>query len=563
MTCELLDGPRALSPWPPVKILQRATPCRQSRTLRSRHGVAESAGQHERLAYCAVGMAKPVHRLGVSRDTPCDVLGKPLYLAVFSSEGMRHAPDTTDVAEKPRTHAVSNASSVLSGDERSWGGATWPGLGDGGARRGLPSVNANSWPDKVSAMGDETVSPAQLVARGRRSVTARGWREAYSSLLSADQVTALAGGDLELLATAAYMLGRDDEWIAALERAHYVYLDAGESLRGVRCAFWVGVTLATRGEMARATGWLSRAHRLLEREQHECVEQGYLLLPLMFEHEANGDHEAAAITAATAAEIGERFGDTDLFALAVHAQGDFAIRLGRVREGLALLDEAMVAVTTQAVSPVVAGLVYCGVIAGCRQVFELRRAQEWTAALTVWCERATGYEGVYRPLSCASCRDHAVAWCLAGRVEEARRAGVRLAEAINEAAAAQAFYRQGEVHRLWGTLTRPWTPTGTASRYGWEPQPGMALVRLAQGNTDAATAAIRRAVGERLSLCGGPVCFRRASRLCWPRGTSRRHASPAGNSPTSPTPTRATCSRRWPRTRAVLWSWPRATRRLP
>ena len=345
-------------------------------------------------------------------------------------------------------------------------------------------------------MGDETVSPAQLVARGRRSVTARGWTEAYSSLSSADHATPLAGGDLEQLATAAYMLGRDDEWIAALERAHYVYLDAGESLHSVRCAFWVGITLATRGEMARATGWLSRAHRLLEREQHDCVERGYLLLPLMFQHEANGDHEAAAITAATAAEIGERFGDTDLFALAVHAQGDFAIRLGRVREGLALLDEAMVAVTTQAVSPVVAGLVYCGVIAGCQQVFELRRAQEWTAALTVWCEQQpdmrafTGRCLVHR----AEIMQLHGAWPDA--LDEARRAGVRLAEAMNEAAAAQAFYRQGEVHRLLGDFDSAEDAYREASRYGWEPQPGLALVRFAQGNTDAATAAIRRAVGE-------------------------------------------------------------------
>ena len=194
-------------------------------------------------------------------------------------------------------------------------------------------------------MGDETVSPAQLVARGRRSVTARGWTEAYSSLSSADHVTPLAGGDLEQLATAAYMLGRDDEWIAALERAHYVYLDAGESLHSVRCAFWVGITLATRGEMARATGWLSRAHRLLEREQHDCVEQGYLLLPLMFQHEANGDNEAAAITAATAAEIGERSVIPTCSRSRCTRRATSLIRLGRVREGLALLDEAMVAVT--------------------------------------------------------------------------------------------------------------------------------------------------------------------------------------------------------------------------
>src|SRR3989442_1822766 len=152
-----------------------------------------------------------------------------------------------------------------------------------------------------------------------------------------------------------------------LERAHHAYLEAGELLRAVRCAFWVGTTLARRGEMGPATGWLGRAHRLLEREELDCVERGYLLLPVVFQNEATGDYAAAAATAADAAEIGERFGDADLFALAVHEQGNILVRHERVKEGLGLLDEAMVAVTAGEVSPIVTGLVYCGVIAGCQE----------------------------------------------------------------------------------------------------------------------------------------------------------------------------------------------------
>src|SRR5262249_61624829 len=115
-------------------------------------------------------------------------------------------------------------------------------------------------------------------------------------------------------------------------------------------------------------------------------EQGYMLMPVVFQHEAAGDLEGAAATAATAAEIGQRFGDSDLVALAMHTQGDIVVRSGRVSEGLGLLDEAMVTVTTETLSPVVTGIVYCGVILTCEQVFELRRAREWTAALTRWCE---------------------------------------------------------------------------------------------------------------------------------------------------------------------------------
>ena len=138
--------------------------------------------------------------------------------------------------------------------------------------------------------------------------------------------------------------------------------------------------------MGPATGWLGRAQRLLEQEEGECVEQGYMLMPVVFQHEAQGDWEGASATAAAAAEIGERFRDADLFALAIYAQGDILVRYGRISEGLRLLDEAMVAVTTEPLSPIVTGIVYCGVILACEQVYELRRAREWTTALTRWCE---------------------------------------------------------------------------------------------------------------------------------------------------------------------------------
>jgi tetratricopeptide (TPR) repeat protein len=210
---------------------------------------------------------------------------------------------------------------------------------------------------------------------------------AYESLSRADRTAPLVAEDLELLATSAFMLGRDDECLSYLERAYHVYLDGGEAMRAVRCAFWVGMNLALRGEMGRATGWLGRAQRLVEREGSDRVERGYLLVPVMLRHEASGDWEAAYATAADAAEIGQRFGDQDLLALAVHEQGHALVKQGRVEEGLGLFDEAMVAVTAGELSPIVTGMVYCSVIMGCQEVYALHRAQEWTAALTQWCEQ--------------------------------------------------------------------------------------------------------------------------------------------------------------------------------
>ncbi|HEX5574369.1 MAG TPA: LuxR C-terminal-related transcriptional regulator [Gemmatimonadales bacterium] len=334
------------------------------------------------------------------------------------------------------------------------------------------------------------------LGRGRESYARRAWMDAYRSLSQADQAAPLGAEDLDLLATSAFMLGRDDDCLSSLERAHHAYLDAGEAMRAVRCAFWLVINLALGGEMSRATGWLGRAQRLVERDGGDCVERGYLLVPIMLRHEAAGDWEAAYAAAADAAEIGERFGDADLLALAIHEQGLALIQQERVEEGLGLLDEAMVAVTAGELSPIVTGIVYCSVIMGCQEVYALRRAQEWTAALTRWCEEQpemVAFSGrclVHR----AEIMELHGAWREA--LEEAQRAHQRCLQGKNQSAAAQAFYRQAEVHRLQGLFSAAEEAYRDASRCGCEPQPGLALLRLAQGNNDAAAAAIRRAVGE-------------------------------------------------------------------
>ena len=316
------------------------------------------------------------------------------------------------------------------------------------------------------------------------------------ALSRADRAAPLAPGDLELLATAAYMRGEEDEWMHALERACQGHADAGNSRRAARCAFWIGIQLALRGEVGPAGGWLGRAQRLVDKEDGECVEQGYLLIPVSFQHEAEGDWEGAAATVAAAAEIGDRFGDADLFALATHAEGDILVRYGRVPEGLRLLDQAMVTVTTEAISPVVSGIVYCGVILACEEIFELRRAREWTAALARWWEGQpeliafTGRCLVHR----AQLMRLQGAWDDA--LQETERARRSFESATNRAAAAKAQYLQGDVHRLRGEFPEAEDAYRRANELGLEPQPGWALMRLAQGDPDAAAASLRRALAE-------------------------------------------------------------------
>ncbi len=288
------------------------------------------------------------------------------------------------------------------------------------------------------------------------------------------------------------MLGRDDDHVAALERAHHAHTDP---LAAARAAFWIGINLTLRGE-SRAAGWFGRARRLVEREGRECVEQGYLALARMFEHQAAGDHDAAIAAAAEAAAFGERFGDADLFALAAQDQGIMLIVRGDVAQGLALLDEAMVAVTAGELSPMVNGFVYCGVITGCQAAYEPRRAREWTAALTRWC--ASQPDMVSFTGTCLVHRAEILQlhgdWREA--LEEARRARERCDAAQNAPVAALALYRQGELHRLRGDFDAAEDAYREASRGGCEPQPGFALLRLAQGNVETAAAAIRRLVAE-------------------------------------------------------------------
>jgi ATP/maltotriose-dependent transcriptional regulator MalT len=321
------------------------------------------------------------------------------------------------------------------------------------------------------------------------------WLEAYEAFARADEAEPLAPEDLELRAISARMLARDDEAVEILERAHHAYLAGGETVRAAYCAGWIGMTLFYSGAVGPAGGWLARAYRLLEDVPEETAVHGYALLPDVFRHEAAGDLKAAAAVAAEAARIGKRHGDPDLMALAMHAQGHMLVLAGRVTEGLALLDEAMVTVTTAELSPFVVGIVYCGVILACQAGFEVARAREWTLALTRWVERQrdlvafTGRCRVHR----AEILQLGGSWSEA--FEEAQRAAERLGETKNPAVGL-ALYRQAELLRLRGEFKAAEEAYRDASRNGWEPQPGLAQLRLAQGKRDAAHAAIRRAFAE-------------------------------------------------------------------
>jgi DNA-binding CsgD family transcriptional regulator len=339
--------------------------------------------------------------------------------------------------------------------------------------------------------------PDQLV-RARGAFEQHAWTEAYEAFRAADLAQHLDLEDLERVAIAAQLLGNDDDAIELLGRAHQQAIGDGDPVGAARHAFRLGMILANRGDMAVAGGWLGRAARLVEESGLDCVERGYVLVPQGLGQLDGGDPAGAFATFEGIAAIAERFHDVDLGTMSRLGRGRALIDMTEVPRGVALLDEAMVAVTAGEVSPVIAGIVYCGSIEAFQTIFDLRRAQEWTDALRAWCDAQPDlvpFRGrclVYR----AELMQLHGAWPEA--IEEARRAQEWLSRPPPEPAVGEAFYQGAELHRLRGEHSDAEAAYREASHWGRRPEPGLALLRLAQGRLKAAAAAIGRAVDEAL-----------------------------------------------------------------
>ncbi len=346
---------------------------------------------------------------------------------------------------------------------------------------------------------------ADLRERGRSAYRKREWANACALLSAADRESALEPDDLELWVTAAYLTGRDDTGDDLSARA-FRECAGDDPARAARHAVRLAILLLLRGEAARSSGWLTRARRLLDLQGEDCAERGYLLVPAALQHLVDGGLAAAEAASAQAAAIGERFGDSDLLALGRLGVGQALVASGRTAPALALLDEVMVAVTAEEVSPIFAGILYCAVIETCGEAFDLRRAQEWTVALTRWCEAQPDlvpYRG-----QCLVHRSEIMllhgAWPDA--LDEVRRACDGLA---GHPAAGAAYYQLAEVHRFRGEYDRAEEAYRQASRWIPEPQPGLALLRMAQGQANAAAAMLRRALDGTVAF----VALRRAARI--------------------------------------------------
>jgi ATP/maltotriose-dependent transcriptional regulator MalT len=319
---------------------------------------------------------------------------------------------------------------------------------------------------------------------------ARDWQQAYEGLSAADGLDA---SQLDMLADSAHWVGRPDETVDAYQRAYERHLADGEGRRAALSAFMTAVFLRLRGEGAQADGWQARAMRILA-EEAEGAEHGY---PLYLEVAGlmGSDLDAAQAGAQRMQELGRRFGDDTLVALGIFFEGRVLVKQGRVADGLALLDEAMLSALSDRLQPMWTGAIYCGLLDACHELVDLRRAHEWTAATSRWCSPlpvASLYPGI--------CRVHQAEMLqLQGAWEEAEAEALGACAdmvRIDVFAVAGGWYEVGEIRRVRGDLDGAEEAYRNSHELGRDPQPGLALLRLEQGRVDAARASIATAIAS-------------------------------------------------------------------
>lgn len=319
------------------------------------------------------------------------------------------------------------------------------------------------------------------------------WADAFAELSEVQRERGLDADGLERLAVAAYMVGEDEACDAAWVAAHQEWARGDDPDRAAQCAFWHALGLFFRGELAPATGWVARGGRLLQDGRGDVVVQAWFQMLTALPRLFGGDAAAYASFAEAEATAGR---DPDATLFARICRGYALILDGRVAEGIALLDEAMVSVTSGEVAPILTGIAYCQVIGLCEAVFDLRRAREWTAALTHWCDAQPGIVPFRGNCLVHRCEIFKLQGAWPAALEAAREACAVLAGPPEWDTLGAAHYQLGEIHRLRGEFAAAEASFRQASLAGRDPEPGMSLLRLAQGRADLALAALRRVLGE-------------------------------------------------------------------
>jgi class 3 adenylate cyclase len=348
-----------------------------------------------------------------------------------------------------------------------------------------------------TVLGGTPPAPDSLGAAGAAALGRHAWQEAYEALSAADAAGTLSPAELDMLADAAWWTGRLPVALEVRERAYAAATRAGDVAGAVAAAIGLGRDHLLRNDIAVANAWLNRAGHLLEGVP-ENIGHGYLAACRAFSSALSGDAEGSLAEASEAVEIGERLGDRDLAAFARSEKGSALVAVGRIEEGLALIDEATVAAVGGELEPRIAGGVCCASIETCQALGELNRAAAWTEAQDRWCRREAinGFPGMCRVFR-AGVKQFRGAWLEAEA--EARQASIEL-EGFMPAAAGSAFLQIGELRLMRGDLAGAEEALVRAHALGTDPEPTLSLLRLAQGRVDAAVAGVGRALDEPFSM---------------------------------------------------------------
>jgi DNA-binding CsgD family transcriptional regulator len=343
-------------------------------------------------------------------------------------------------------------------------------------------------------MGREVVAVADVAVpleQARELHAQSRWAEAYRQFAAANRAERLDVEDLERYAETAQILGRGDEAIQLLRRAFDARVDAGEVGRAITAAFWLWQAFIINAEFARASGWAAQVRRALPDQDN-----GWLLVTEAYFLIAAADYDQAAQLLARAADAASRQGETDLVAFATTVWGRALIKAGSLKQGLSRLDEAMLAVVERDTSPRATSMLYCSAIATCHEAREFGRAREWTRALGAWLDTLPPLGGAYFG-NCRVYRAHLM--CLYGAWREALDEVAFVCDDLSgnfgQLVAGHAHYQLAELHRLLGNPEAE-ASYRRAGELGGPTQPGLSLLRLAQGEVDKAVLGIRRALAE-------------------------------------------------------------------
>jgi len=345
-------------------------------------------------------------------------------------------------------------------------------------------------------MDDDTLDDdADLVWAARDALARRDWAAARRDFLAAKAQDALRSDDVYALAEADWWLGLIQEALAAYEESYHRYLRDDRRERAAMSALELAGTLFLRGDQAEGSGWLSRFHRLLN-EIPEGVEHAYAKYIALEAHAAEMPLADVVEQARQIHEAAQRHADPNLAALTLVIEGRAMIKSGWAEDGMALLDEAMLDVMSDQMNPAYAGNIYCNMIAACHELGDLRRMRQWTKSLARWCKQippAMLFTGI--------CRVHqAQLLAVSGAWEQAEREASQVCtdlEGIQVESVAEAHYAVGEVRLRQGDLAAAESALEEADRLGRDPQPALALVRLAQGHPERAKAMLDLALAAR------------------------------------------------------------------